>query len=206
MFKISESPQRSPEWYLDRLGKATASFFDKYITVTGKASASADGTNNRLVAEMIAGKPDETFQSEAMLRGAELEDQALAFINFAHDYNFKKCGLVTSTEFNYGASPDGIDLENQIGLEIKAPSLHTHIEYISEGTLPDKYKAQVQGSMLVTGFKKWVFMSYYPDLKPLIITVERDDEYINAMRAILIKNCEQVQEKLKTVSAFLGGK
>lgn len=206
MFKISEFPQRSPEWYLERLGSQTASFFDKYITVTGKASASANGTNNRLVAEMIAGKPDETFQSDAMLRGAELEDQALAFINFAHDYNFQKCGLIKSTEFNYGCSPDGIDLENQIGLEIKAPSLHTHIEYISEGALPSQYKAQVQGSMLVTGFKKWVFMSYYPDLKPLIITVERDDEYINAMRAILIKNCEEVQEKFKTVSAFLGNK
>ena len=206
MFKISEFPQRTPEWYLERLGKPTASFYDKYITPTGKASTSASGINNRLVAEMIASKADETFQSDAMLRGAELEDQALAFINFAHDYNFQKCGLVTSTEFNYGCSPDGIDLENEIGLELKSPSLHTHIEYISEGGLPSQYKAQVQGSMLVTGFKKWVFMSYYPDLKPLIITVERDDEYINAMKAILIKNCELIQEKFKTVSEFLGSK
>lgn len=206
MFKISEFPQRSPEWYLERLGLWTASFYDSAITPTGKASTSAETVNNRLVAELIAGKPDETFQSEAMLRGAELEDQALNFINFAHDYNFQKCGLLKSTEYNYGCSPDGIDLENSIGLELKAPSLHTHIEYISNGSLPNKYKAQVQGSMLVTGFKKWVFMSYYPDMKPLIITVERDDEYINAMKAILVKNCELVQEKFKTVSEFLGSK
>lgn len=203
MFKISEFPQRTPEWYLERLGCPTASFFNHYITPTGKASASASGTNNRLVAELIAGKPDETFQSEAMLRGAELEDQALAFINFAHDYNFQKCGLVKSTEYDYGCSPDGIDLETRMGLELKAPSLHTHIEYISEGALPSQYKAQVQGSMLVTGFSQWVFMSYYPGLKPLIITVERDEEYIKAMREILIKNCLLVQEKLKTVNAFL---
>lgn len=203
MFKISEFSQRTPEWFLERCGLPTASFFDNYITTTGKASASAEGTNNRLVAEMITGKPDETFQSEAMLRGSELEDKALAFINFAHDYNFVKCGLVRCTDYDYGCSPDGIDLTNEIGLELKCPSLHTHIEYISSGTLPNKYKAQVQGAMLVTGFKKWVFMSYYPNLKPLIITVERDEEYISAMREILIKNCLLIQEKYKTVKSFL---
>lgn len=203
MFKISEHPQRSPEWYTDRLGVWSGSFFDEAITPTGKASTSATNTNNRLVAEIISGRPDETFQSEAMLRGVELEDKALAFINFAHDYNFDKCGFVKSTDYSYGISPDGIDLKAEIGLELKCPSLHTHIEYISNGSLPSKYKAQVQGAMLVTGFKQWVFMSYYPDMKPLIITVERDDEYINAMREILIKNCILVQEKLKTVKAFL---
>ena len=203
MYKISEFPQRTPEWYLERCGKPTASFFDSYITITGKASTSAESVNNRLVAEIIAGKPDETFQSDAMLRGVELEDAALRFINVSHDYSFQKCGLVTSTEYNYGASPDGIDLEKEIGLEIKCPSLHTHIEYISCGSLPNKYKAQVQGSMLVTGFSQWVFMSYYPGLKPLIITVQRDEEYIKAMKEILIKNCLLVQEKLKTVQEFL---
>lgn len=203
MFKISEFPQRSPEWYLERCGWWTASFFDSAITQTGKPSTSAETVNNRLVAEIIAGKPDETFQSEAMLRGIELEDAALRFINVSHDYSFEKCGLVQSTEYNYGASPDGIDLVNSIGLELKCPSLHTHIEYISSGSLPNKYKAQVQGSMLVTGFSQWVFMSYYPGLKPLIITVQRDEEYIKAMKEIIIKNCLLVQEKLKTVQEFL---
>lgn len=203
MFKISTHPQRTPEWYQDRLGVWTASFFDNAITTTGKASTSAENTNNRLVAELIAGEPDETFQSDAMLRGAELEDKALKFLNVAHDYVFEKCGLIKSLDYEYGCSPDGIDLANNIGLELKCPSLHTHIEYISSGTLPNKYKAQVQGAMLVTGFKQWVFMSYYPALKPLVIIVERDEEYIKAMREILIKNCLLVQEKLKAVKGFL---
>lgn len=203
MFKISEHPQRSEEWFQDRLGVYSGSFFDGVITTTGKASTSAEGINNRLVAEIIAGKQDETYQSDAMLRGSELEDKALAFINFAHDFNFSKCGFVKCTDYDYGCSPDGIDLENEIGLELKAPSLHTHIEYISNGTLPNKYKAQVQGAMLVTGFKQWVFMSYYPEMKPLIIVVERDEEFIKTMKELLIKNCLLVQEKLKTVREFL---
>lgn len=203
MYKISEFPQRTPEWYLERCGWWTASFYDSAITPTGKPSTSAENINNRLVAEMIAGKPDETFQSDAMLRGVELEDEALRFINLAHDFNFAKCGLVTSTEYNFGCSPDGIDLVSETGLELKCPSLHTHIEYISYGSLPSKYKAQVQGSMLVTGFKQWVFMSYYPGIKPLIIIVERDEAYISTLKELLIKNCLLVQEKFKTVKEFL---
>lgn len=203
MFKISEFPQRTPEWYQDRLGFWSGSFAKSAITPTGKPSASADGINDRLVAEIISGKQDETYQSDAMLRGAELEDKALAFINFAHDYSFQKCGFIKCLDYDYGCSPDGIDLENKIGLELKAPSLHTHIGYISNGSLPSEYKPQVMLALLVTGFEKWVFMSYYPDLKPLIITVERDEEYIKAMREIMIKNCILVQEKLKTVQAFL---
>lgn len=203
MFKISPHPQRTPEWYQDRLGVWTMSFADNAITVTGKPSASAEVTNNRLVAELIVGEPDETFQSDAMLRGSELEDKALKFLNIAHDYEFQKCGLIKSTDYEYGCSPDGIDQTNKIGLELKCPSLHTHIEYISSGTLPNKYKAQVQGAMLVTGYSQWVFMSYYPELKPLVIIVDRDEEYIKTMKEILIKNCILVQEKLKTVKGFL---
>lgn len=204
MFKIIECEQRSEEWFKARLGKWTASFFDSLITQTGKPSASAKEINNRLVAELIAGRPDETFQSEAMLRGAELEDEALEFINFTHGHNFKKCGFIDS-ELGFGCSVDGIDFDNQMGLEMKCPSLHTHIEYISNGELPARYKAQVQGGMLVTGFRHWIFMSYHPEVRPLVLIVERDESYIEEMRKLLHLNCNIVQEKLKTVTEFIGG-
>lgn len=204
MFKVIECEQRSPEWFQARLGKWTASFFDSLITQTGKPSASAKEVNNRLVAELIVGRPDETFQSEAMLRGAELEDEALEFLNFTHGFNFTKAGFLDS-EKGFGCSVDGIDFEQQVGLEMKIPSLHTHIEYISNGELPAKYKAQVQGGMLVTGFKKWVFLSYHPEVRPLVVTVERDDAYIAEMQKLLELNCKAVQDKLKAVSEYIKG-
>jgi hypothetical protein len=208
MYKIIECDQRSPEWFAARLGKHTGSAFKSLITPTGKPSASAEGCNNRLVAELILGRPDETFQSEAMLRGAELEDEALEFINFTHGYNFKKVGFIKAlsvlgNDLGYGVSADAIDESVQIGLEMKVPSAHTHIEYITAGTLPPEYKPQVQGGMLVTGFKKWVFMSYHPEIKPLVIIVERDEAYIETLREILMKNCAAVREKHKLITAFL---
>jgi putative phage-type endonuclease len=203
MFKIVECDQRSPDWFEARKGLFTASQFDKLITKTGKPSTSVSELINRYVAEIIVGVPDDTFQSEAMLRGKELEDEALSFLEFTHSLNFKQCGFIDSQK-GYGCSPDGIDLENQIGLELKCPSAHTHIEYISSGELPDRYKAQVQGSMLVTGFKRWVFMSYHPDIKPLVIIVERDEEYINALQDILNKSVLELTKKKESVINFLG--
>lgn len=203
MYKISPHPQGTTEWYQDRLGLWTASFFDKAITSTGKRSTQSEEVINRLVAERIIGRPDDTFQSEAMLRGKELESEALSFINFALNLDLQPTGFIRSLEYEYGCSADATDLSNETGLEMKCPSLHTHIEYITSGKLPSKYRAQVQGGMLVTGFKKWIFMSYHPDVKPLIIEVERDEEYIQAMKDILVGCCEEVNKKYKLVTEFL---
>lgn len=203
MFKIIECEQRTPEWIGARIGMPTGSCFSKFITPTGKKSASAEDAINRLVAEKVIGKPDETFVSDAMLRGAELEDEALLFVNTVLDYNFKKYGFLDS-EKGWGYSPDALDLEKRVGLELKCPSLHTHIEYITSGELPKEYKPQVQGGMLVTGFSEWVFCSYYPDMKPFIITVKRDDDYINSLREILEVSCQEIKRKYELVTAFLG--
>lgn len=202
MYKIIECDQRSPEWFAARCGKHTGSLFSKLITPTGKVSASADDLNNRLVAELITGKQDETFQSEAMLRGAELEDEALEFINFAFDFNFQKVGFLDSG-LGFGVSVDGIDEKSRISLEMKVPSAHTHIEYISTGGLPAKYKPQVQGAMLVTGFERCAFLSYHPEIKPLVIIVERDEAYIKTLHEILLKNCEEVRRKHKEIMEYL---
>lgn len=202
MYQIIECDQRSEEWFQARLGKWTASFFNKAITTTGKRSASADDVNNRLVAELIVGRPDETFQSDAMIRGADLEDEALNFINFTHGFNFKRVGFMDSG-LGYGCSADGDDQENDIGLEMKIPSLHTHLEYLAGGVLPKDYKAQVQGAMMVTGRKRWVFMSYHPEIKPFVIIVDRDEAFIDAMRGIIGQCCEEVKRKHKELTEIL---
>jgi hypothetical protein len=202
MFKIINCEQGSQEWFMARLGKWTASFFSELLTPTGKESTSAKKTNHRLVAELIVGEPDETFQSEHMIRGKELEADALNFINFTQDRNFTTCGFIDS-EQGYGCSADALDLEAREGLELKCPMAHTHLEYLSNGVLPDKYKAQVQGAMLVTDFKRWVFASYHPKFPALIIVVERDEEYIETLRAVLVKNCKIVKEAHEKLLALL---
>lgn len=202
MYQIIECEQRSPEWTQARLGKYTMSFADKAVTSTGKASSQADEVVNRLVAELIVGEPDETFQSDAMARGSELEDEALKIINLATGKNFKKIGFLDS-QLGYGCSPDGWDYEDEDGLEMKIPSLHTHLGYLAGGILPKKYIPQVQGSMMVTGAKSWTFVSYYPGLPLLIVKVERDEEFIDALRSTVVRVCGEVNEKYKKIKALI---
>ena len=199
---IHKIDQRSDEWHQLRLGKWTASAFDKAITGTGKESASAKTVNNRLVAEMLLGEPDSTFSSEAMERGKELEQEAFDYLNLVLGSEFEAVGFIDSG-LGYGCSPDGLDKKNKIGLELKCPLAHTHIEYLAANELPAKYFAQVQGSMLVTGFDSWLFFSYHPDLPPFITRVKRDNAFCDKLKVILEKNCEEVRanyERIKNLS------
>jgi exodeoxyribonuclease (lambda-induced) len=131
-----------------------------------------------------------------MARGVELELDAFDFINFSLDYEFETCGFVDSG-IGIGCSPDGIDMENETGLEIKCPLPHTHLSYLISGKVPLKYIPQIQGSMMVTGFKQWVFCSYHPDMTPLILIEKRDDVYIDKLQKILEKFYPQVDEIYK---------
>lgn len=205
-YKILNCEQGSAEWHAARLGKITGSVMSKIITKTGKRSASLDEVVNRAVAELVTGEPDETFQSDWMLRGKELEDQALEFFNFVHGYSFEKCGFVSAidsqgNEVGYGVSPDGI--MTGVGLELKCPAPHTHLAYLTGGTLPDQYIQQVQAALMVTGFEKWIFGSYHPSLPCLKIEVLRDEKMITEMRPLVLEACEMIKEKHKMVKKLV---
>jgi hypothetical protein len=80
--RISNHEQGSEAWLESRLGRPTASNFGKLITPTGKASTSAEGYINELIAQKITGEIPEFFKSEAMQRGNELEASAKALYEF----------------------------------------------------------------------------------------------------------------------------
>jgi len=191
MFKIIDVEQGTDEWFTARLGLFTASNFSKVLSPTGKPSTQVKDLINNLVAEKLTGEREETFKSSAMQRGNDLEGEALEFVNFSQGYNFEPVGFCDS-ENGYGCSPDALDQEKKIGLELKCPLAKTHVKYLRSGKLPNEYFSQVQGSMMVTGYDSWVFVSYHPLMKPFILVVERDEDYINGLRELLIKNAVEV--------------
>lgn len=203
MFTIHDCEQGTEEWFQARLGKITASVFAKVVTTTGKASSQIEEVVNRAVAELVMQEPDETFQGDAMLRGKLLEDQALEFFNFTEGYQFVKCGFLDSGK-GYGCSPDGIDQKIEVGLELKCPLAHTHLAYLVGETLPKIYTRQVQGALLVSGYKKWVFGSYHPDFPCLAVEVERDEKIIQPLQKILTECGLLVQEKYVKLTEMIG--
>lgn len=199
---IETFEQLSPEWFAARAGIPTSSCFDKIVTTKGEPSKSAQNYMYQLAGERLAGVKTATYQNAAMLRGIEMQGEAVALFTFLKDVEVKEVGLCYRDEQKrYSCSPDGLmGLE---GLEIKCPLIHTHVGYLLSGSLPMDYYQQVQGSMLVTGFSSWWFMSYYPGLPPLIIRVERDDVFCSKLKVALDEFCynlDKITEKLKAMA------
>lgn len=188
--RILNHEQRSPEWFQARLGVPSASAFGRVITPGGKPSTQADGYLNKLVAEILTGKSEYQEVNEAMQRGTDLEPEARQYYELI-------AGPVQEVGFcihddGFGCSPDGFVGGDGL-LEIKCPLAHTHVEYLIDDAIPGIYIPQVQGQLLVTGRKWCDFLSYHPDMKPLLVRVERDEKFIATLHKLLVDLVDKIK-------------
>lgn len=204
--KIHEKmQQRTPEWYQLRLGKPTASSFGELITPTGKPAASANRYINKLIAERLSGVAEEGYINSAMQHGIDHEENAMAYYELMTDYEIMNVGFVTNDNESYGCSPDGLVTKsnetNKIlkGVEIKCPQSATHIEYLRENKMPSKYIPQVQGCMLVTDAQEWDFVSWHKNLPNLIVTIQRDDEFITKLNSQIEKALTIIETSVRYI-------
>lgn len=188
--RIIKAEQRSPEWFQARLGVPSASSFGKVITPTGKPSMQVDGYRNKLVAEILTGRTDGQEASEAMQRGTDMEPEARSYYELIAG-PVQEIGFCIHDD-GFGCSPDGLVGDDGL-LEIKCPLSHTQVEYLRDGKIPGIYYPQVQGQLLVMGRKWCDFISYHPDMKPLIVRVERDKKFIDTLHGLLIDLVTQVK-------------
>ena len=173
--------QGSEQWFSLRRGRATASQFSRIITpAKGEYSKQAAGYMRDLVVECFCPDYAKFLGNKWTDRGTEMEPEARKAFEAHTGLVTEQVAFVTADRWKHvvGCSPDSLlkdEAGNYVaGLEIKCPSPFTHAEYIEAGVLPDEYKAQVHGSMAVTGLNKWHFWSYFPNLAPFHLVVERD--------------------------------
>lgn len=190
--KIHDVRQGSSEWLSLRLGIPTASEFDNLITPEWKLRTGQTPQTYlyQKLTEKCMGCPIGMAGSFHMEQGSILENEAIPFYSFTYDVEIKRVGFVTTDYGRIGCSPDGL-IGDEGGIEVKCPAPETHLKYLLEGELPAQYRAQVHGSMLVTGRPWWIFMSYSRQFPPFILKVERDEkiqESLNfALEAFLMK-------------------
>jgi len=200
--KIVNSEQRSEQWFAEKLGKPSASCFDRIVTAKGAASKQSDGYMYELAGQRITGKHEEGFTNAAMQRGVDLEDEARDLFELVTGLNVMQVGLVYEDSGQYLCSPDGLIVNESVGLEIKCPTMKTHVEYLIKDQLPATYFHQVQGSMLVTGFSYWYFMSYYPAMPVFIKIINRDAQFCAALSSALDQFCadlDSLEEQLRNM-------
>lgn len=195
MLEIFDCAQGSLEWHQCRLGIPTASEFSTVMAKgkDGGASVTRAKYLRTLAGEILTGElePD-SFTNVHMERGKAQEDEAREMYAFMVDEEPQRVGFIRNGKA--GASPDSL-LGNDGGLEIKTALRHIQIDRLQRGTLPPEHKAQVQGCMWIAERDWWDFVSYSPKLPPLIVRVERDEEYI----AKLAKAVEAFNEELDNI-------
>ena len=193
--------QGSDEWLFEKLGKPSASNASKIVTNDGKRSKQSELYMYELAAESITGQMADSYQSANMIIGNEREAESRKYYEFLKDIEVKQVGVIYKDEKKeFLCSPDGI-IDSKYGLEMKNPLPKTQVKYLLDGNLPSEYFSQIQFSLYVTEFECWDFMSYSPGLPPLIVRVQRDEEFIKALHKELLSFCDELEQTIKKIGA-----
>lgn len=193
--------QGSEAWAALRRGIPTASEFGRIVTPGGRLSAQARQYARLLAAEELLDRSLIALDElDLIARGKALEAEAARLYEAEFDIETEPVGLITTDDGRIGASPDRLVGSDGI-LEIKCPLPQTHIGYIIDG-FPDKYKPQVQGQLLVSEREWCHWLSYHPELPPVLRKVPRDEDYIALLREALDRFCEMKEEIVKRARLF----
>lgn len=194
--RIIDCLQRSEEWERWR-NRPTCSEFGNFCTpARGDYGAGAITYAAQIVAKRLGvyTEPPPTFWMEW---GTEQEPNA------RHAYTQETGREVTEVGFiipdgtdAYGGSPDGLVGEDGV-IEIKCPAPETLIAFHSAGDVPDKYKPQVQGLLLVSGRAWCDFYVFHPELTPFLLRIEPDLNYQAKIAENLLRLLEEI-ERIET--------
>lgn len=185
--------QRSEHWYAARRGMPTCSRFSSILTAArGGPSKAQDTLINELLAESLTPPEQGVIRppTSEMEHGIILEAEARCCYELEYSKEpVREAGFIVHDSRLFGGSPDALVGETG-GVEIKCPNAATHIGYLRDGGLPNEYKCQVHGYLIVTGRAWWDFFSYGRNLPRFILHVERD-EFTDRLAAELLAFCKR---------------
>lgn len=204
---MSNVIQGSPEWFAQRLGRATASRIADIIAKTKSGySTSRENYCVELALERITGQRQEFYTNDAMKWGTETEPLARAAYEAHTGFIVDEVAMVPHPTIEMsGASPDGcIDLDGLV--EIKCPNSATHIKTMLSGKLDGKYITQMTWQLACTRRKWCDFVSFDPrfplHLQLFVTRIRRDDAAISAMEMEVISFLDDVDHMVKQLNSM----
>ncbi len=202
--KIHDCEQGTLEWTKLHFGIPTASGLDNLITPEFELRKGELPKTYvyKKVAEKLQGRPliDLSSSSFMLEQGMIIEEEARPWYALEYDKKIKQVGFITTDDGRFGCSPDGLIEGEECGLEIKSPSGHVHVKYLVNGVLPKEYATQVLGSMFVTGFQKWIFVSYRRGFPALVLEIYRDEKAMAAIERAVTVFHHDFKEAMKRIS------
>lgn len=197
--------QRTEEWHLMRLGKVTGSRVADVMAKTKSGySTSRKNYMMELLCQRLTGVREESFSSQAMQRGTDLEPIARSH------YEAQSGVMVIESSFvfhpsiaAFGASPDGYVCDDGL-IEIKCPNTAQHVDFMMTKKPDGKYITQMQAQMACTG-RKWCDFVSFDDRMPeryqlAFVRVMRDDVFIAEMENEIVgflSELDEIESKLK---------
>ena len=155
----------------------------------------------------------ESYTSDAMQRGSELEPQARIELSKYLGVNFIECGFITGSNPLLGISPDGITADFTKQCEIKCPEAKKHLRTCLEDIIPLDYIDQCIHAFTVNDkLEHLYFLSFRPEsIKPMFVKeLTRNSEVnigtkakpviktVGEVVALCKKRTEELEADLKT--------
>lgn len=163
--------QRSQEWWELKVGKISGTRFGQLIST--RENTLIDDMAN----EILNGQCEwDDFENEDMLFGVENEPIAIELYEQQSGINFERGGVIISEKYPniHMASPDAVNLENGVVLEIKCTQHgKTQINRFRMG-VESKYMPQIINYFAVSDDIKevhWVSYCPYRTERPLVIHI-----------------------------------
>lgn len=174
--------QGSEDWLRARMGRPTASEFDRIITAKKWEPTSGAARRSyqvRLLTELILDCPLDDAVTPAMIHGTDFEAKTKAAYEMLHGVDIEPCGFCTNDDGTVGASPDGF-VGSEGMVECKSPfKPEIHCGYLlNPQTLADQYWIQAQAQLYICDGRKWTdLISYFGGMPMVTIRVTPHAEF-----------------------------
>jgi predicted phage-related endonuclease len=198
--------QTDPGWLPSRIGCLSASRFRDATNFlkNGKESEARRKYRSELVAERIAGYAVDHVVTEPMKRGLMLESEAR---NFYEEQTGQILGparlFVHPTIEHLVATPDATLGADRL-VEFKVPLVHTFINWVEAGVIPEDHIPQLDCQLLVTGRRQVIFCAYCPEMpeprRMFIREYEPTQEQRDAAKAAAILFLDEAEELFQRVT------
>ena len=201
------------KWLKERLVCFTGSEFDRLMGFEEKTNEFPAGAEAYVIEKFLEHETvfeKKNVYTKSIEHGKEFEAEAIEEFEkrkglkvefWGKNQKFLKSGQYV------GVTPDGLIGKDE-GIETKCPDSKTHYDWLENLTVDNfkeklkKYYWQIQGSMHVTGRKKWYFVSYDPRFKKeekrmLILEIPRNEEDILKLKKRLFTAVKKLKERLE---------
>lgn len=201
--------QNSPEWFEARRGRITASRFGDVLA--SPTTKRYQQYQQDLVDDIIGVPSFGEDKKPWFKHGAEMEAEARFQYEWymferGEDIEVEEVAMIIHPKYDFiSCSPDGV-INRKKGVEIKSRVSHKeHLKSVKAG-IPSNNKPQVLGSLWVSKFEEWDFISFFKDPDEMIeqdlnvTTIHPDLKYFKRLEDSCLKFWEEVQAMVKKQS------